>query len=130
MDREQEDWALRLPRGVSLLAVFGMMAAVFACSSSEFISGGPLDVQISADSAVAVGDSLELRYEVVGRSLLGMIVDWGDMGFDSLAFFGAQTAGGRVRHLYPQDGSFTISVRVEDQVDGFATQDVIVTVEP
>ena len=110
--------------------MLGVGPLVWACSSSEFMSGGPLDLQVSSNSPVGVGDSLEISYDVLGRSLLGLVVIWGDAERDSIAFFGAQTAGGRVKHLYPSDGSFTIMVQVEDQIDGIQSKDLAVTVDP
>lgn len=121
------------PRFRLVLGTFALLSsgsAAWACSSSEFISGGPLDLQVSSNSPVSVGDSLELRYDVVGMSLLGLVVTWGDATQDSIGFFGAQTAGGRVTHAYPSDGSFTITVEAVDQVDGTAVRDLAVTVDP
>ena len=121
---------LRLGRVVGILAMLMAGPVTWACSSSEFISGGPLDLQVSSNSPVSVGDSLRLDYDVIGRSLLGLVVIWGDAERDSIFFFGAQTAGGHIAHLYPSDGSFTIMVQVQDQIDGSEMTDLTVTVDP
>ena len=110
------------------VVIVGLVAA--SCSSNEVTIGGSLDVQLSSNSPVLVGDSLELNYAVQGRSLLGMVVEWGDAGLDSLFFSGAQTADGRVRHLYQTNGAFTVIARVVDQVEGSETKTLTVTVDP
>lgn len=121
---------MRRSWGLGIVALFGTLLAGWACSSSELVSGGPLDLQISSNSPVSLGDSLSLTYDVVGRNLLGLVVIWGDAEQDSISFFGAQTAGGRIGHLYPSEGPFTIMVRVEDQIDGSQSKDLAVTVNP
>ena len=56
------------------------------------------------------------EYAVVGRNLLGLVVDYRDMQVDSLFFSGAPSAGGRVAHLYAAPGQYIVSARVEDAV--------------
>jgi len=112
------------------LTVAFAAASIWACGSNEVTFGGPLDLQVSTNSPISVSDSLQLDYEVVGRSLLGMVVQWGDAEFDSLYFSGAQTAGGRVRHMYTAPGSYTVTARVFDQLEGDQVKEVPVTIEP
>ncbi len=120
---------MRLMSQVSLFATLAIAAA--ACSNEAITFGGPLDLQISANGPVTVADSLQLDYDVVGRSLAGMVVDWGDAAvFDSIAFSGAQTAGGRVRHLYSTPGDYTVSASVVDQIEGTAVRELTVTINP
>ena len=87
-------------------------------------------LSLSAVTPVAVTDSLVVEYTIVGRNLLGMAVDYGDMQVDSLAFLGAQTAGGRVGHLYAAPGQYTVSARVTDGIEGTVTEELIVTINP
>ena len=116
----------------SILAgsLVGVAIGVVACSSNEISIGGPLQFQISSNSPVPAGDSVHIDYDVRGRSLLGMVVTWGDQQFDSVFFSGAQTAAGRVSHLYASDGGYTVTAQVTDQIEGTDTQTLAVTVQP
>ena len=111
-----------------LASAFGVLLG--SCSSNEVTFGGPLELQIRSNSPVSVGDSLQLDYDVVGRNLLGMVVEWGDAELDSVFFSGAQSAGGRVRHQYADEGTYTLMARVLDQVEGNTTKELTVTIEP
>ena len=117
-----------LKRRGLLLSVICLLG--WGCSDESFSLGGPLVLSISAVSPVAVTDSLVVNYSVVGRNLLGMTVNYGDMQTDSLFFLGAQTAGGRIGHLYAAPGQYTISARVEDAVEGSVTEELVVTINP
>ena len=118
----------RLKRGSRIL--FTICFFVVGCSDGSTSLGGPLSLSISAVTPVAVTDSLIVEYSIVGRSLLGMEVDYNDMQTDSLFFLGAQSAGGRVGHLYAAPGQYTISARVDDAVDGSLTEALVVTIDP
>jgi len=100
------------------------------CTDESFSLGGPLVLSMTAVTSVAVTDSLIIDYSVVGRNLLGMEVNYGDMQVDSLFFLGAQTAGGRLAHLYAASGQYTVSARVEDAVEGSVTEVLAVTINP
>ena len=113
-----------------VLLLFILCLLGWGCSDESFFLGGPLVLSISAVSPVAVTDSLVVDYTVVGRNLLGMTVNYGDMQTDSLFFLGAQTAGGRIGHLYAAPGPYTISARVEDAVEGSVTEELVVTINP
>ena len=115
--------------GRPLLAVLAAVS-FWACGSNDVTFGGPLDLQVSTNAPVPVTDSLQLDYEVVGLALLGMVVQWGDAELDSLYFSGAQTAGGRVRHLYVAPGDYTVRATVFDQLEGNQSKEVSVTIEP
>jgi len=117
-----------LKRRGLLLSVICLLG--WGCSDESFSLGGPLVLSISAVSPVAVTDSLVVNYSVVGRNLLGMTVNFGDMQTDSLFFLAAQTAGGRIGHLYAAPGQYTISARVEDAVEGSVTEELVVTINP
>ena len=71
-----------------------------------------------------------MEYTVQGRSLLGMVVTWGDQGRDSVFFSGAQTAGGNVEHAYALEGSYLLTAEVVDQIEGTVTKTLTVTVAP
>ncbi len=123
---------LAQPSRLSLRTLACTAFAIFvaACSTSELTFGGPLDLQISSNSPVSVSDSLQVDYDIVGRSLLGMVVEWGDAEVDSVGFAGAQTAGGRRRHLYATAGSYTVTATVVDQLQGEQTKELTVTIDP
>ena len=112
------------------LPLFTACLLGLGCSEQSVSLGGPLMLSLSAVTPVAVTDSLVVEYTIVGRNLLGMAVDYGDMQVDSLAFLGAQTAGGRVGHLYAAPGQYTVSARVQDAVDGTVTEELTVTINP
>ncbi len=118
----------RLKRRGPLL--FAICLLGWGCSDTSFAGGGPLELSISAVSPVAVTDSLVVEYDVVGRTLLGMVVDYGDTRSDSIFFQGAQTAGGRAPHLYAASGQYTVSARVDDALEGTVTDQLTVTINP
>ncbi len=115
-------------RRCSLLLVLGLLGS--GCSSESISLGGPLMLSLSAVSPIAVTDSLVVDYAIVGRSLLGMVVDYGDMQIDSFFFSTAQSASGRASHLYDAPGEYSVSARVEDSVEGNVTEEFSVTVTP
>lgn len=112
------------------LLLFAACVLGWGCADGLVAVGGPLEVSISAVSPVALTDSLVIEYSIIGRSLLGMVVDFNDMRGDSLFFLGAQSAAGRVPHLYAAPGQYTISARVEDAVEGSVTKEITVTINP
>ena len=112
----------------TLLLTVGILGS--ACSESSLSSGGGLTLSISAVTPVAVSDSLVLEYDVVGRSLLGLVIDFGDTQVDSVAFGGSQSAGGRVRHLYDTPGQYDITARAEDATQPSTTEQLTVTINP
>ncbi|MCH1570451.1 MAG: hypothetical protein L7S64_03840, partial [Longimicrobiales bacterium] len=101
-----------------------------ACSSSEITLGGALDVTISSNAPVSASDSLTLDYIVIGRSLAGMEIRWGDSQVDSVSFLGAQSAGGSESHLYDSAGTYTIQATVIDQLQGSDVAELSVTINP
>lgn len=104
--------------------------ALAACGESTLTVGGPLFVELRADSVISVSDSLIVDYDASGRSLLGIVFDFGDSQVDSVQFVGSQSAGGRVAHLYALPGAYVVSGRVEDAVEGSITDQLTVTVTP
>lgn len=113
-------------RVLSIAALTGAAA----CSSSEITLGGPLNVLLSTNAPISVSDSLIVDATVQGRSLLGLVITWGDDQVDSLFASGAQSAQYRVAHLYDSAAVFTIRATAVDQLEGFSTEEVTVTVNP
>jgi hypothetical protein len=75
------------------------------------------------------GQVVEFRYEAQGRSLAGLILDYGDgSNPDSLFLQGAVTATGTFRHSFTQAGSYIVSGRLEEFFGGVATAEVPLTV--
>lgn len=113
------------------LLLFVVVAGIAtACSTADLTFGGPLQMQLTSNAPVSVNDSLRLDYEIIGRSLLGLVVQWGDSELDSLLFAGAQSAGGRAFHSYDSAGTYTIRATVLDQIQGSIGQELTVTINP
>ena len=120
------DGPARAPRGVRRRAApggpwFALLVglAAAACWADEEL-GTPLAIELSGPDEGRVGEELAVRYDVSGPQLVGIIFDWGDGAADSVPARGAQTASGSVRHSYAEAGTFTVTGRAEDFVDGFA----------
>lgn len=114
-------------RAWALLACASTLAA---CNSAEFTFGGPLELDITSNSPVSLSDSLRVEYDVVGRTLLSMNIDWGDQTLDTLFFSGAQSAGGFRFHTYDSAGTYTLTASVTDEFEGIATETLEVTINP
>ena len=110
------------------IAVVACLAS--GCNSAEFTFGGPLELELTSNSPVSVSDSLRVEYDVVGRTLLGLELEWGDGTFDSLFFSGAQSAGGFRFHTYDSAGTYTVIGSVTDQVEGIVAESLTVTINP
>jgi len=82
---------VNLIRRVVMLSV--LVAVGAACSSSEITLGGPLDVSIGSNAPVRASDSLTLTYTIIGQSLVGMEIQWGDSRTDSVSFLIDQLQG-------------------------------------
>ncbi len=119
---------VNLIRRVVMLSV--LVAVGAACSSSEITLGGPLDVSIGSNAPVRASDSLTLTYTIIGQSLVGMEIQWGDSRTDSVSFLGAQSAGGSESHLYDSAGTYIIQATVIDQLQGSASAELSVTINP
>ncbi len=109
-----------------------LVVAVVAasCSESSVTLGGPLELTLTASSPVRVQDSVVVEFDVVGRQLIGLILDFADGSVDSIALSGAQSAAGRVAHQYGSAGNFLVTGRVQDAIEGDTMDDVSVTVVP
>jgi hypothetical protein len=85
---------------------------------------------LTADrTTAATGQTIEFRYDAQGRSLAGLIVDFGDGSPpDSLFLQGAVTATGRRSHAFTQVGSFLVTGRLEEFFGNAVTQEIPITV--
>ncbi len=106
------------------------VAGTAACSSSSLEIGSELSLELDAPASVPLADSLVIQYDARGRSLLGLVVEYGDGTADSVAFVGSQSAGGRLAHKYSESGEYRVTGRVQDGVEGTTMADVTVSVTP
>ena len=113
-----------------VLIACALMLIGAACSTSEITFGGDLSVTVSSNAPVSVSDSLRLNYDVVGQSLAGMAIEWGDSQIDSVSFLGAQSAGGSEAHLYDSAGTYTVRATAVDQLQGSEAAELTVTITP
>ena len=110
------------------IATVGLIG--WACASTDIDIGSPVTLEVNATSPVSVGDSLVLEYEAQGRSLLGMVILWGDASLDSVFMNAAQSAAGSRGHIYPDTGSYTITARLVDSVEGSDEQTLDIRIVP
>lgn len=113
-----------------LVVTCALVTMTVACSDSELTFGGPLELVLTSNSPVSETDSVVVNYTIRGTSLVGMAVAWGDSTVDSLYFSGAQTAGGRLPHLYSSEGTYTVTAQVRDANQGMTTEEMTVIVNP
>lgn len=121
-----------LPRGRGALALAAVVAvgSTVACTDSAVEIGSELSLQLTAPSSIPLSDSLIVEYEAKGRSLLGLVVDYGDGAADTVPFVGSQSAGGRLAHKYSEAGQYQVTGRVQDGIEGSTMADVTVSVTP
>lgn len=104
---------------------FGFTAA---CEDTGLI-GSPLTAELTGPETGLVGDSLPFGYDVTGRSLSGLIFEWGDGTRDSVVAAGAQTAFGTRWHIFDSVGVYQVIMVVEDALEGVASDQVTVDVQ-
>lgn len=114
-------------RFVAIGLALGFLTAA-ACGDTGEI-GGPLTVSLTGPETGLVGDSLPFGYDVSGRSLAGLIFEWGDGTRDSVAAAGAQTAFGTRWHIFDSVGVYLVNMVAEDAVEGVASDQVSVEVQ-
>lgn len=102
-----------------------LLPAALGCYTEDEI-GSPLAIELEGPESGEVGEQLALRYDVVGRSLQGIVFTWGDGAVDSLATAGAQSAAGTMYHTYEAAGDFLVGARVEDSVEGVARAELTI----
>ena len=115
---------------VRLFSMFAAGLFVWSCASTDVEIGNPLELEVSSNTPVAVTDSLVLSYEARGRSLLGMVIFWGDATLDSVFMNAAQSAAGSRGHIYPDTGSYTITARLVDSVEGSEEEVLDIRIDP
>lgn len=106
------------------------LAAMAGCADSVVEVGGELSLTLDAPPSALLPDSVAVTYDARGRSLFGMVLQYGDGSVDTLNFQGAQSAGGQVKHKYEAAGDYQITGTVTDGVEGTETAQVTVTVRP
>lgn len=102
--------------------------ATAACEDTSQI-GSPLSASLTGPGTGLAGDSLPFGYDVAGRSLSGLIFEWGDGTRDSVVAAGAQTALGTRWHIFDTVGVYVVNMVVEDAVEGVVTDQVSVDVQ-
>ena len=122
------------PNGVSsVLRLRGALTAVvlLAAAGCQEVAdeGRPTALVLSSDRATAaVAEPIDFRYEGQGRSLAGLIVEYGDGSADSVAAHGAQTASGTLTHAFPEAGGFEVTAALLDFAGDTARDTVAVVI--
>ena len=94
------------------------MAVLGGCGRST-LETAPLDVAITASrTAAAPGDTISFVVNATGENLVGLLMDFGDMGTDLYATSGARTARVTFKHAFTAKGAFTVTVTATDAVSG------------
>jgi hypothetical protein len=115
---------------MKLLRLLPLLALVLACGDfSTTVRPTSLTMTVNRPSG-AVGQPFEFSYSATGRSMAGLIIDYGDGGLDSLGFQGAVTATGRREHTYSQPGTYLVSGLLEDFLAGSSSAQISVAVIP
>lgn len=111
--------------------LFLTLALVSLCGCGDFSQTiRETALTLTADrTTTPTGQTVEFRYDAQGRSLAGLIIDFGDgSNPDSLSLQGAVTATGRRTHSFTQTGSFIVTGRLEELFGGVAEQVIPMTV--
>ena len=101
----------------------------FAACDDEGEIGSPLTAELTGPETGLVGDSLPFGYDVAGRSLTGIIFEWGDGTRDSVPAAGAQSAFGTRWHIFDSVGVYQVNMVAEDALEGVASDQVSVDVQ-
>lgn len=120
----------RMRRGLRWGIVMAL-ALVVACSSSTVSGIRELAISITATpTTAAVNTPVEFRYDAMGTQLAGIVVAYGDGVVDSVATFGASTAGGRLTHTYSTPGIFQVEATVIEGSGDRASNSTSVEITP
>lgn len=122
--------APRKVRPVLLLAAILMAGTLGGCSDSVVEVGNELSLELTGPASAPVSDSLEVSFEVEGRRLLGLVLEYGDGAVDSVSFSGSQSAGGYRSHKYTEPGTYLVTGKVQDGVEGTIMAELSVTMTP
>lgn len=107
-----------------------MAGTLGGCSDSVVEVGNELSLELTGPASAPVSDSLEVSFEVEGRRLLGLVLEYGDGAVDSVSFSGSQSAGGYRSHKYTEPGTYLVTGKVQDGVEGTIMAELSVTMTP
>lgn len=120
----------RVRRG-SRWGIVMALALALACTTSTVSGIRELAITITATpTTAAVNTPVEFRYDAMGAQLAGIVVAYGDGVADSVATFGASTAGGRLTHTYSAPGMFQVEATVIEGNGNRASNSVSVEITP
>ncbi|TVP44079.1 MAG: hypothetical protein EA350_12340 [Gemmatimonadales bacterium] len=107
------------------------IAILPGCQDTGVEVGSPLAVSLEVDHDTRVAEQpFEFRLEARGRRLAVALVQFGDGSADTIEAFGAQSLGHTITRAYDQPGSYTVIAEVEDLLEGFARDSLVVEVTP
>jgi plastocyanin len=100
------------------LLVALLLVGLTGCGQST-LEASPLEVAITASrTAAAPGDTISFVVNATGENLVGLALQYGDMGTDLYATSGARTARVTFKHAFAAKGAFTVTVTATDAVAG------------
>jgi plastocyanin len=95
-----------------------LVGGLAGCGQST-LEAAPLEVAITANRTTAApGDTIAFVVNATGQNLVGLLMDFGDMGTDLYATSGARTARVTFKHAFMAKGAFTVTVSATDAVAG------------
>ena len=110
------------------LVLLAVVAVVAACGDFS-TTIRDTEIKLLPDKTTAArGQSFRVRYEVQGRSLNRLVIDFGDGAVDSLGLQGAVTATGFRDHAYSNEGTFVVTGSLEELGGVEVNTNVILTV--
>jgi len=118
----------RIPSVLASVTALLAVGVLWACSDSVVEIGSELELELDAPATSALSDSVSVAFEARGRSLLGFVLRYGDGSVDSVRLSGSQSAGGQLRHLYQETGTYTLVGEVQDGIEGNIMAEVTLTV--
>jgi hypothetical protein len=117
-------------RHLQIALTVAVAASALACGDFS-TTVRPTEVTITPSLTTAkVGQQIEFRYSAQGRSMAGLIIDYGDGGLDSIGLGGAVTATGFKNHTYGVPANYLVSARLEDFLQNSASTEVKVNITP
>ena len=100
------------------MLVWGVLALGSGCGGSSTDSGKDLSIQLTVDQAVgvAVADTFTFSFVSRGRALLGIELDFGDGGTETINGAGSSKVTGTRVHAYQQPGTYSAVARAVEMV--------------